>query len=93
MEKIEIKIQGGKTQAFPRGILPRDILKEMPGNSGKEKVISAKFSGSPWDLQTPLNQDGELEWVTLDSAEGLETLRHSTSHVMAQAVKILFPEA
>ena len=93
MEKIEIKIQGGKTQAFPRGILPRDILKEMPGNSGKEKVISAKFSGSPWDLQTPLNQDGELEWVTLDSAEGLETLRHSTSHVMAQAVKSLFPEA
>ena len=44
-------------------------------------------------MQTPLNQDGELEWVTLDSAEGLETLRHSTSHVMAQAVKSLFPEA
>ena len=93
MEKIEIKIKDGKTQAFPRGILPRDILKDLPGNSGKEKVISAKFSGSPWDLQTPLDQDGELEWVTLDSAEGLETLRHSTSHVMAQAVQSLFPEA
>jgi threonyl-tRNA synthetase len=93
MEKIEIKIKGGKTQAFPRGILPRDILKEIPDDSKKEKVISARFSGSPWDLHTPLDRDGELEWVTLDSAEGLETLRHSTSHVMAQAVKILFPEA
>jgi threonyl-tRNA synthetase len=93
MEQIEIKISDGGVRIFPRGILPRDILKELPGNGEKEKFISAKFSDSPWDLQTPLEKSGKLEWVSLNSPEGMETLRHSTSHVMAQAVKSLFPEA
>jgi threonyl-tRNA synthetase len=93
MEQIEIKIADGGVRIFPRGILPRDILKEIPGNGEKEKFISAKFSDSPWDLQTPLEKSGKLEWVSLNSSEGMETLRHSTSHVMAQAVKSLFPEA
>ncbi len=93
MEKIEIKIKDGEKQAFPKGILPREILKDLPENGVKEKVIASKFSGSPWDLQTPLEKDGELEWITLDSPEGLETLRHSASHVMAQAVKSIFPAA
>ncbi|MCX5912805.1 MAG: threonine--tRNA ligase, partial [Deltaproteobacteria bacterium] len=93
MEQIEIKIADGGVRIFPRGILPRDILKELPGNGEKEKFISAKFSDSPWDLQTPLEKSGKLEWVSLNSPEGMETLRHSTSHVMAQAVKSLFPEA
>jgi len=93
MEQIEIKIADGDVRIFPRGVLPGDILKELPGNGEKEKLISAKFSGSPWDLQTPLEKSGKLEWVSLNSPEGMETLRHSTSHVMAQAVKSLFPEA
>jgi threonyl-tRNA synthetase len=93
MEQIEIKIADGDVRIFPRGVLPGDILKELPGNGEKEKFISAKFSGSPWDLQTPLEKSGKLEWVSLNSPEGMETLRHSTSHVMAQAVKSLFPEA
>ena len=93
MEQIEIKIADGDVRIFPRGVLPGDILKELPGNGEKEKLISAKFSGSPWDLQTPLEKSGKLEWVSLNSPEGIETLRHSTSHVMAQAVKSLFPEA
>ena len=93
MEQIEIQIADGDVRIFPRGILPRDILKDLPGNGEKEKIVSAKFSGSPWDLQTPLERSGRLEWVTLNSPEGVETLRHSTSHVMAQAVKSLFPGA
>ena len=93
MEQIEIKIADGDVRIFPRGVLPGDILKELPGNGEKEKLISAKFSGSPWDLQTPLEKSGKLEWVSLNSPEGIETLRHSASHVMAQAVKSLFPEA
>jgi threonyl-tRNA synthetase len=93
MEQIEIKIADGDVRIFPRGVLPGDILKELPGNGEKEKLISAKFSGSPWDLQTPLEKSGKLEWVSLNSPEGMETLRHSASHVMAQAVKSLFPEA
>jgi len=93
MENIEIKIKNGKTLAFPKGTSPQDVLREVSPDGEKEKVVAAKFSGAPWDLQAPLEKDGELEWITLNSAEGLETLRHSTSHVMAQAVKALFPEA
>jgi threonyl-tRNA synthetase len=92
MENIEIKIKRGKTLSFPKGVLPRDVLKDA-GENGEEKLVAAKFSGSLWDLTTPLEKSGEIEWIALDSPEGLETLRHSTSHVMAQAVKSLFPEA
>jgi len=73
--------------------LPRDILKDLPILGGKNEIIAARFSGTLWDLQTPLEKSGDLEWVKLDSADGTEILRHSTSHVMAQAVKSLFPEA
>jgi threonyl-tRNA synthetase len=93
MEKIEIKIKGGKSLSFARGVLPSEVLKAVSGNGEESRVVAAKFSGAPWDLQTPLEKDGELEWITLESAEGLETLRHSTSHVMAQAVKSMFPDA
>ena len=93
METIEVKIIDGDKYTFPRGILPRDILKDLPILGGKNEIIAARFSGTLWDLQTPLEKSGDLEWVKLDSADGTEILRHSTSHVMAQAVKSLFPEA
>lgn len=56
-----------------------------------EAVVAVKVNGETHDLSTPLEYQAELEPVYLDSDEGLEILRHSTSHVMAMAVKELFP--
>lgn len=57
------------------------------------RVVAVKINGELCDLSASLQGQAELEPVYLDSAEGLDVLRHSTSHVMAMAVKELFPEA
>ncbi len=59
----------------------------------KERVIAVKVNGILKDLNTPVQKDDSIEPVFYDSPEGIEILRHSTSHVMAQAVKRLFPSA
>jgi len=56
-----------------------------------EKVIAVKIDGEHRDLSTLIDSEVELEPIFLESEEGLEILRHSTSHVMAMAVKELFP--
>ncbi|MDY6973784.1 MAG: threonine--tRNA ligase, partial [Thermodesulfobacteriota bacterium] len=58
---------------------------------GLERVVAAKANGEKRDLSSPIESPTELEPIYVDSEEGLEILRHSTSHVMAMAVKELFP--
>ena len=57
------------------------------------QIVAARWNGEPLDLSRVLSGDGELEPITGESPAGLEILRHSTSHLLAQAVKELFPEA
>jgi threonyl-tRNA synthetase len=61
------------------------------GVKGLERVVAARVNGELWDLDRTLEGEAELEPVRSDSEEGLDILRHSTSHVMAEAVKSLFP--
>ena len=56
-----------------------------------ERAVAVKVNGQLCDLSNPIDTEVELEPVHLESEEGLEILRHSTSHVMAMAVKELFP--
>lgn len=56
-------------------------------------VIAARVGGELRDLSHPLSEGDEVEGVAIDSADGRDILRHSTAHVMAQAVQQLFPEA
>jgi threonyl-tRNA synthetase len=58
-----------------------------------EAAVAARVDGALVDLARPLEADAEVAVVTADSPEGLEILRHSTSHVLAQAVLDLFPGA
>ena len=56
-------------------------------------AVALKIGGSPVDWNRDLPEDAEPEFILLDSAEGLEILRHSTAHLMAQAVQQLYPGA
>ncbi len=58
---------------------------------GLDRVVAVKVNGEKRDLYSSLEEKAELEPIDVDSPEGLELLRHSTSHVMAMAVKDLFP--
>jgi threonyl-tRNA synthetase len=56
-------------------------------------VLSARIDGQPRDLATPIQSDAKIEFLTFDDPGGREVYWHSTSHLMAQAVKELFPSA
>ena len=59
--------------------------------SERKSIIAARLNGKIIDLSSPIKEPGELEFVDINSEQGLEVLRHSTSHVMADAVQRLFP--
>lgn len=88
---IEIQIRG-TSKSYPPGITPGEILGVNPADNGCD-VIAALINGAPVDLSAPLTDSGSLEFITTRSAKGLQILRHSTAHIMAQAVKELFPNA
>ena len=67
-----------------------DALKLLEAK-GLDRVIALKVNGEIRDLFSPLEEKAEIEPIDLESPEGLDILRHSTSHVMAMAVKELFP--
>ncbi|MGP4110928.1 threonine--tRNA ligase [Streptomyces sp. 4N509B] len=60
---------------------------------GERSVIAARVGGTLRDLAHPLAEGDEVEPVAIDSPDGLDILRHSTAHVLAQAVQDLFPDA
>ena len=88
---IEIQIGGGEPKRYPIGVPVREVLEDNASFTQGD-TIAARFNGALVDLQRPLEEDGELEGISMKSPNGLEILRHSTSHVMACAVQELFPE-
>ncbi|MGH7846443.1 MAG: threonine--tRNA ligase [Candidatus Binatia bacterium] len=88
MEKIEIQLSDGKTLEVAAGLKPQELLVSSGMNGD---ILAAKLNGAPVDLNRPLSSGGNLEWIFANSREGLDILRHSTAHLMAQAVQHLFP--
>jgi len=90
-EEIKINFPDGTTLNFPKGTEAQEALKKGIKGSLK-RVVAARLDGKLIDLTRKLSQEGKIEPVYDNEPEGLEILRHSTSHLMAQAVKELFPE-
>ena len=90
-ERIQITLPGGKKAEHAVGAVVGDIL---AGGDEKRKgrfTVAAKVNGVPVDLSQRLNADAVVEPIDVDTPEGLSILRHSMSHVMAQAVQDSFP--
>ncbi len=66
-----------------------DVLKDLKLDG--KKVIAANLDGEEFDLSREVSHGGVINAITTDSPEGLEILRHSTAHLMAQAVERLYP--
>lgn len=78
--------------SFDENINGFQLLKELYKNSDK-KVVAIKIDNKINDLSTKLNDNSDVDFITIDSKEGLEILRHSTAHLMAYAVKNIFKSA
>ncbi len=85
--EIQVTIDG-VVHAVQRGAAPARLLK-LAANG--VRPIAAKVNGKLVDLGRPVTEDAKVEPVSADSPDGLEVLRHSTAHLMAQAVQSLYP--
>lgn len=91
MTSVSIHLKTGEDQEIQAGSMSAyDALAKL-GVKGLDRVVAVKINGELADLTTAIDSQTELEPVYVNSSEGLQTLRHSTSHVMAMAVKELFP--
>jgi threonyl-tRNA synthetase len=85
-----VRLPDGKELPVEPGERARDVAEKIGKRLAHDAVV-AKLNGELIDLDAPLNGGGDFEVVTRDSVEGLEVLRHSTAHAMAQAVVELYP--
>ena len=85
-QEITIQMPKGERRAVAPGAVVRELV-----SPNRKDVIAVKVNGKVVDLSHPLETDCELEFISLASVEGLDVLRHSCAHLMAQAVKRLFP--
>ena len=92
MEEIQIVFPDQARRSFPSATKAVEALAAWQKGALKGSV-AARLNGELIDLARPLFSGGELAPVGENTPEGLDILRHSTSHLMAQAVKELFPEA
>jgi threonyl-tRNA synthetase len=88
MDSVRVTLSDGQSVEVRRGSRIDELASSLniDGN-----IIAAKLNGYPVDLSRALDQNCSLEWVPMDSVDGLDVLRHSTAHLMAQAVQSLFP--
>ncbi len=91
MSIIRISLPDGAVKEVEHGTSPLDVAKSI-SNSLAKKSLAAKFNGELIDLVRPLQEDGELELVTPDHEDALGILRHSAAHLMANAMRRLYPE-
>ncbi|HHX51646.1 MAG TPA: TGS domain-containing protein, partial [Clostridia bacterium] len=90
MSQITISFPDGKQQNFDRGLTLLEIAKIVSPRLSKE-ALAAKWNDTIMDLSFQPQTDGQVEFLTFDHEEGQEVYRHSTAHILAQAVKRLFP--
>lgn len=91
MEQIRIELPDNSVKEFPKHTTPKDVAGSI-AKSLEKKGIAGKWNGKLVDYTRPLTEDGKLEIITEEDAEGLEVLRHSAAHIMAQAIKRLHPD-
>lgn len=89
---IKITLKDGSVKEFESGVSVLDIAKSISEGLARNACCGI-INGKVVDLRTKVNEDVELSICTADSQEGMDTIRHSISHVLAYAIKRLFPEA
>ncbi len=86
-----ITLPDGHVKQHPKGITAGTVLADTHSGA-EENPIAAKIDGHPADLSCTISSDCSLEPIFANSEEGLEIMRHSAAHVLAQAILRLFPE-
>ena len=89
---IKVTLKGDVVKEYENGITAYEVAKDISMGLAKA-ACAVKINGENADLRTALNEDCTLEILTFDDEYGRWTFRHTASHILAQAVKRLFPNA
>lgn len=88
--KIKITLPDGSVREYDKGASAMDVAKSISEGLAR-KVLAANVNGEVWDASRPINEDATLKLLTWDDTDAKSTFRHSTAHLMAEAVEELFP--
>jgi len=89
MDKITVRFPDGSAREYKKGVSLPEVARDL----GRRDALVAKVDGVLHDLNSTLDRDASVEFLTFDSPEGREVYWHSSAHLLAQAVKDLFHEA
>lgn len=89
---IQVTFKDGSSREFEKGISALDVAKSLSAGLARQ-ALSVEIDGETRDLTTPLEQDCKVTFLTFADDMGRWTMRHTASHVLAQAMKKLHPEA
>lgn len=92
MADVKIILPDGSAKAYPASTTLGEAVKQL-SNSLAKKVLAANVNGELTDLREELVDGSEVAFLTFEEDGGKHTLRHTASHILAQAVKRLWPEA
>jgi len=90
--EISLRLLDGRGLKFKKGVKSLDILNKI-NRDLSDKAVAVKFNGELIDLTEELNESGNLEILTVDSPEGMDVYWHTSAHLLAHAVKRLYPHA
>ncbi len=88
---VAITLPDGSTRRFDGPVTPLEVAESI-GPGLARAAVAARVDGELWDLNRPVERDARLDIITRETPDGLEILRHDAAHVMAEAVKELWPE-
>ena len=92
MSEIQLRLPDGQDRKYAFGITGQEVAEKIGFRLAKD-ALAIKIDGHLQDLNVPVEHSAAVELVTFDAPEGREVYWHSTSHLMAHAVKQLFPQA
>lgn len=90
MTDIKISIENGEAAVMPAASTVGEALSELLSNKQRKRTVAVSLDDQILDLSTPLHHDASLSLIQIGSDESLTILRHSTAHVMAEAVRELY---
>lgn len=91
-QQVTIQFTDGKQTMFAKGVTLTDIAKAISPSLAKKAIVGS-VNETTTDLTRPILSDAQIAIFDAKSVQGLEVIRHSTAHLLAQAVKRLFPDA
>lgn len=88
---VKIVLKDGSERNYDKAMTAEDVAQSLSSGLAKE-AVAARVNGQLWDINRILPDCAQIEIITRNDPEGLEVIRHDTAHVVAEAVKELYPE-